>query len=170
MLSTHSKVNILILFSASFWLAWMTPSMASAENCANLSEIHELLTLIDDQVADQDSLAYGNGPLKAGKDGYGFLLKETLFPGLTCKANTTYYDRKVVLNCYTTTSSKASAEHYYNNVLDCLIGDGWGQRSIYLVDPKNDLTKAKLYTFEESFSVDFVREKQSGVPQSGSLP
>lgn len=170
MLSKQIKVNSLIFFSASLWLAWTTPSMASVDKCTNLSEVHDLLTLIDDQVADQDTLAYGNGPLKLGKNGYGFLLKEIFFPGLICKANTTFYDRKVVLNCATTTSSEASAEQFYDMVLDCLIGNGWGQRSIYLVDPKNDLTKAKLYRFEKSFSVDFVREKQSEAFQSGSVP
>ena len=83
---------------------------AGAQDCPDLNDVHGLLPQIDNQIAGPDKLAYNNGPLKPGKSGYGFALREDLFLGLTCKANPLFRDRKIVLNCAVSTPSKAKAE------------------------------------------------------------
>ena len=134
-------------------------AMAAADSCPSLSDIHDLLPKIDDQIAGPSALAYSDGPLKPGKTGYGYSLRETLFPGLSCKANTLYHTERTVLNCASPTVSAVKAKALYNDVLDCFIEAGWGQRGIYMVDPYNEATQAKLYAFDDGFSVEFRQDK-----------
>ena len=134
---------------------------AGAQDCPDLNDVHGLLPQIDNQIAGPDKLAYNNGPLKPGKSGYGFALREDLFLGLTCKANPLFRDRKIVLNCAVSTPSKAKAEAISDDVLGCLLENDRGQRGIYMVDPQNDITLAKFYALEDSFSVEFVQIKST---------
>jgi len=134
---------------------------AAAQDCPDLAGVHDLLPRIDDQLSGPDALAYTDGPLESGKSGYGFILKKPLFRALTCKANTLFRDRKIVLNCAVPTPTKARADEIAKDVLGCLLEKGWGQRGIYLIDPKNDITLAKLYALENSFSIEFVQNKSA---------
>ena len=82
-----------------------------------------------------------------------------MFRDLTCKANPLFRNRKIVLNCAVPTPSKARADAISNKVLGCLLEDGWGQRGIYMIDPDNDITLAKLYSLKDSFSIEFIQVK-----------
>lgn len=143
---------------------------AAAQSCSDLADVHDLLPRIDNQIAGPDTLAYNDGPLKPGKSGYGFVTREGLFKGLTCKANPLFLDQKIVLNCAVSTSSKAQAEAVSKEVLGCMLENGWGQRGIYLVDPKNDITLAKLYAMEDSFSIEFVQTKPTPGSAASDVP
>ena len=144
---------------AGFLTTFVMSFPAAAQDCPDLGGVHELLPRIDHQISGPDALAYTDGPLKPGKLGYGFVLRQPLFRALTCKANTLFRDQKIVLNCAVPTPSKAQADAISNDVLGCLLKNGWGQRGIYLIDPKNDVTLAKLYALEDSFSIEFVQVK-----------
>jgi len=157
MLNYHGIFRPLAIFLSTFVMSMS----AAAQDCSDFAGIHELLPQIDRQIEGPDSLAYDEGPLKPGKSGYGFILREPLFTGLTCKANPLFLDRKIILNCAVPTLSKARADAIANGVLGCLLEKGWGQRGIYLVDPKNDITLAKLYALEDSFSIEFVQIKSA---------
>ncbi len=162
MFNFHRVLRPLAAFLSSFVIG----VSAHAQECADLGGVHDLLPRIDNQIAGPDSLAYDGGPLKPGKSGYGFALRETLIVGLTCKANPLFRDRKIVVNCAVPTPSKEKADAISEDVLGCLLNNGWGQRGIYLVDPENDITLAKLYSFDDSFSLEFVQVKP--IPESSA--
>ena len=143
---------------------------AGAQDCSDLMGVHDLLPRMDNQIASREKLAYDNGPLKPGKSGYGFALRETLFEGLKCKANPLFRDQNIVLNCAVATLSKMQAEEISNDVLGCMLENGWGQRGIYLVDAENDITLAKLYTMEDSFSIEFIQIKSFSGSSSNDAP
>jgi len=139
---------------------WGGQSQAFAQSgCPKFSTFHSLLPEVDRQLASSSKLATTKGPLKPGKIGYGFNLKTSPIKGFRCKANTLYYDRKTVVNCFQETSSKSQSQQKYDYYFSCLIDQGWGQRSIYFVDPSNDRTELKLYSLEDSFSIEFVQQK-----------
>ena len=51
-----------------------------------------------------------------------------------------------------------------------MLENGWGQRGIYLVDAENDITLAKLYTMEDSFSIEFIQIKSFSGSSSNDAP
>lgn len=134
-------------------------SSAQAKDCPNFSIFHDLLPEVNGQLATRNKVKSPNGPLKPRKVGYGFMFKETPIAGFSCKTNTLFIDEKIIANCSRETKSKAESRKLYDHYFDCFIDQGWGQRSIYLIDPFDDRTEAKLYAFDKTFSLEFVQHK-----------
>lgn len=144
-----------------YFIDMVTVNAEAAElrPCPNFSKFHKLLPAIDRQLETKNTLLTSQGPLMPRKSGYGFYVKEQFLDDLNCKVNTLYFDQKTVVNCTKKTHSKAQSQNLYDYYFECLFDQGWGQRSIYFIDPFNDITQGKIYAFADSFSIEFVQFK-----------